>query len=210
MFHAFTATILRSWNDVLWRKLLHSDKFPVKKFLFFSFLGQFILLFPVMFFLGFGLHKFTLLNLIVLFLVIVLGLLANFFNFKGLQHTKIENAEPLGLSQYIFATLIAFLVFPGERNILSLVLALLGVMVLLSLNVKRHHLKLDRYSLIIIAGSFFYALMQNVMKYLLLFFSPFVLLFYRAFLSMIFVSISLLISFLIINISFFSAFFILL
>ena len=107
----------------------------------------------------------------------LIGLLGDYLNFEGLQHTLIEIAEPLTLSQYVFAIFIAFAIFPDGMNILPLILALAGVSVLIGMDIEKHHLRLHRHSLSIITGAFFYTVPKNLMKYLFLFFSPFLLLF---------------------------------
>ena len=118
-------------------------------------------------------------NIAYLGIVVFLAIAFNSLFFFGLKHTKVNEAEPLILTSWIFTIINAAIVFPEERNVFYIILALIASLSVLGSHLKKHHLQMDKYALCILLSAFLISIHDLFVKKLLDVYDPFTFYFVR-------------------------------
>jgi len=118
---------------------------------------------------------------ILILVMIILSVLQNVTDVIGLSKEDLSLREPISNFEHLMAALIAFFVFPSERDVVTLLFVIIGVGVLLWANTKKHHLNLfsckgTRY---FVYSTVFAAILTNVYKAGLIILSPSWIFFFR-------------------------------
>lgn len=142
---------------------------------------------PFMFFFGYvDSAIFETTNLLIFGGVIIAGVLANICYYNALKWEKISHIEPVNLLQPLFIVVLAFIIFPAERNPNIIIPALLAGFALLFSHLKRHHFEFNRYLLLALLANFIGAIEIILIKESLHLFTPISLYFYRSLFVMLF------------------------
>ena len=118
-------------------------------------------------------------NIIYLAVVIFLSVVCNSLLFFGLKHTKVNEAEPLILTSWIFTIISAAIIYPDERNTIGIALAIIASGSVLLSHLKKHHLQLDRYAFCILLSAFLISIHDLFAKKLLTVYDPYSFYFIR-------------------------------
>jgi len=181
MLPAVIAAILSSSNEVMYRFMLKQKRISSLKFNTIAFFGIAIILLPIIpFFFEIKQEFFEFQYMFPLIGMVLAAILSNILFYEGLKHTKIENAEPLKMSAWIFTIILAFVIFSSERNVFNIILALIASVSILSIRIKKHHFKLDKFSIGIIVSAFIWSIHIIFLKKLLFVYNPVMLAFLRA------------------------------
>ena len=179
----FFGAFLEAVGTVLEKKIL-KGKINFKSYNVFSFLAIIILLIPCLIVLG---HFFPLLfslkiqagalelkNILIMSAIIALSILANLFVFYAMKWEKITEIEPLRLFQPLFVVIFAFILYSSERQTgTSLIIAaIIASLALILSHIRKHHLRISKYSIAAFFGSIFFAAELAISKEILNFYSP--------------------------------------
>jgi len=179
----FFGAFLEAAGTVLEKKILRG-KINFKSYNVFSFLSIIILLIPCLFILG---HFFPLLfslkiqagalelkNVLIMSAIISLSILANLFVFYAMKWEKITEIEPLRLFQPLFVVIFAFILYSSERQTATplIIAAVIASLALILSHIRRHHLRISKYSIAAFFGSIFFAAELAISKEILNFYSP--------------------------------------
>ncbi len=124
-------------------------------------------------------------NILIFSLVIISSLIANIFVFYSLKWEKITKLEPARILEPMFVILLAiiFSFFVGEalyeRNLKIIIPALIASVAIIFPHIKKHHLKINKYIIAAILGSFFFATELIISRLILNFYSPITFYFLR-------------------------------
>lgn len=160
--------------------VLRSKGMTVKTFQTATFLAAVLVMIPLLYFFG-GINysqAFAMKNLIILFLILIISIIANLFLFYALRWEKVSVVEPAIIMEPLFTVILAliFSLFFGtqlyERNINVVIPALIAGIALIFAQVKKHHLVLNKYVLAALGGSFFFGLELVTSRLLLDFYTP--------------------------------------
>jgi len=180
MFQAIISAVLLSSEKVANRYALTRGRFGYKTFVVLGCTIIFLLmLLGAPFFFRYNPNFLSQGNLLLLGGVVVLGVLYNLLYFHGLKQTRVEQAEPLFLANGVFTILLAIIVYPTERNIIHIVLALVATLTIISINIRKHHFSMDKYSVMIIGAAVLVGAHNVLIKGLLYVYDPFTLYFVR-------------------------------
>jgi len=179
----FFGAFLEAAGTVLEKKILRG-KIDFKSYNVFGFLAIILLILPCIFILG---HFFPTLfslkihssalelkNILIMSLIILLSILANLFIFYAMKWEKITEIEPIRLFQPLFVIIFAFLLYSSERQTGTpiIIAAIIASLALIFSHVKRHHLKMSKYSIAAFLGSIFFAAELVISKEILNYYSP--------------------------------------
>jgi drug/metabolite transporter (DMT)-like permease len=174
--------LLEATGMILEKKTLKGKKMNYKNYTVFEFLAIVVMSLPFLYFFwraDAGAFEFW--NLFRLFFVVVFSVAANLLIFYSLKRENISEFEPLWLTQPLFTVLLAFIIYPGERNITIVALALIASLALVFSHIKKGHFLFDKYIIAALLGSFFFAVELVISKPLLDYYSPFTFYFLRCF-----------------------------
>jgi drug/metabolite transporter (DMT)-like permease len=164
-----------SFATVIDKLILKKDNISSKHFtsILFIFMGAFCL--PLLFF--FEITEVNILSIFILFLIIIGSALQNYLFYVSLSNKDLSSLEPIRNSEPIIIILLAFLVFPDERNFLVLLLGLMTTLALIYShldfkNFKKEKVIFDKYSTILIFSIFISAILFIGYKYALEFVNP--------------------------------------
>jgi len=179
----FFGAFLEGAGTVLEKKILRG-KIDFKSYNVFSFLTIIILLIPCLLILGnffpllFSLKvqagALELKNILIMFAIVILSILANLFVFYAMKWEKITEIEPIRLFQPLFVIIFAFLLYSSERQTATplIIAAVIASLALILSHIRRHHLKISKYSIAAFLGSVFFAAELAISKEILNFYSP--------------------------------------
>ncbi len=154
------------------------------------FFGAVVIMIPFLpFFAQISHQALELKNIWLLALIVFFAILANICYFYAMKREKLTNLEPVHLLQPLFVIVLASAFFASERNPNVLIPAIIASIALLFSHVKKHHLEFNKYILIAILGSLFYAIETLFTKIILEFYSPLSLYFVRGFFVLLFVAV---------------------
>lgn len=105
--------------------------------------------------------------IILLVVLVLVGLLNNLLYFTALSKKSVCEVEPIALMATPMTIFLAMLVFPVERNITVLIIALVATAALLLSRFEKKHLDFDKYSLLLIGHNLLVALEAIIVKHLL-------------------------------------------
>lgn len=135
---------------------------------------------------------FLLKNLLILFGLVIVSIIANMLIFYSIKGEKVTNLQPTRALEPLF-TLLLSLIFGifiketyYEYNSKILFPTIIASLAIVFPYIKKEHLHLNKYLLASIAGSFFFALELIMSKLILDFYSPLTFYFFRCILIFIF------------------------
>ncbi|MGM5484415.1 MAG: EamA family transporter [Nanobdellota archaeon] len=173
MLQGFGALLFSSAYMLFSRFILAKKHFEHKRYIALTYIIG-----TVMLLLGFRYFDLTYMTWLsggLILVIIATAILADLFFYHGLEHTKVEKVEPLFLSNWVFTVILAVIVYPSERDILKVALALIAAITILVVNLRKHHLRLDRYSVYILIAAVILGIHNNILKTLLEHYNPFTL-----------------------------------
>ncbi len=172
-------------GTVLERFILKKKKIGIKLYHTASFLSIVLVMLPFLyFFWKMDAQALELKNILIFLSVIVSSVIANLFVFYSLKWEKVTNLEPARILEPLFVVLLAivFSFFTQglyERNIKIIIPALIASIALIFPHLKKHHLKINKYIIAAILGSFFFGLELVLSRLILNFYSPLTFYFLR-------------------------------
>lgn len=179
-------SLLEATGMIIEKKLLKQRNINFRNYTTYGFFAIMIVSLPFLyFFWNISPSAFEMNNLMIFFFVVLVSTLANLLIFYSLKREKISEFEHVWVMQPLFTVLLAFLLFPVERNFIIMIFAFVASLTLVLSHVKKHHLQFDKYILAALAGSFLFAVELVSSKFILDYYSPFTFYFLRC--SFIFV-----------------------
>jgi uncharacterized membrane protein len=173
---------LEAAGMIIEKKILGKRDVNFKNYTAFSFLAILVVMLPFLYFVWeLKPEAFEPLNIFIFFFVVVASVFANFLVFYSLKRENITEFEPIWLMQPFFTIILAFMIFPAERNWEIVALALVASLALILSHVKKHHLNFDRYVIAALVGGFLFSLEMVVSRMILDYYSGFSLYFLRCF-----------------------------
>jgi len=179
----FFGAFLEAVGTILEKKILRG-KIDFRSYNVFSFLAIIILIipcllllgyfFPVLFSLKIHSSALELKNIFIMALIITFSILANLLIFYAMKWEKITEIEPLRLFQPLFVVIFAFILYSSERQTATplIIAAVVASLALIFSHIKKHHLKISKYSIAAFLGSMFFAAELAISKEILNFYSP--------------------------------------
>lgn len=165
-------------GTVLEKFVLRIKKINIKLYQTASFLAIVVAILPLLyFFWKLDSQAFELKNILIFVGVIVSSVIANLFVFYSLKWEKVTNLEPARILEPLFVILLAivFSFFTQglyEQNPKIIILAVVSAIALVFPHIKKHHIKINKYIIAGILGSFFFALELILSRLILDFYSP--------------------------------------
>jgi drug/metabolite transporter (DMT)-like permease len=172
-------------GTVLEKAILKHKKIDIKLYQIAGFLAIILIMIPLLFFFWkFDLGALSIKNVLLFIGVTISATLANFLMFYAEKREKITNVEPAKIMEPLFVILLAlilsfFIEGMGERNLKTLIPALIAAIALVFPHVKKEHLHFNKYMTAALFGSFFFALELVLSKLILNFYSPITFYFLR-------------------------------
>jgi drug/metabolite transporter (DMT)-like permease len=180
----FTGAIAEAAGTIYEKTILRKKKVDYRDYNVFSFLSITILTIVAIFFLGKILPEFfafkvslealELKNILLMVGVIIFSILANLTLFYATKWEKITEIEPIRLLQPLFTIVLAFLIFPSERQTGNniLIASLVASLALIFAHIRKHHLKINKYAIAALLASLFFAIELIISKAILIFYTP--------------------------------------
>jgi drug/metabolite transporter (DMT)-like permease len=181
----FLGALALSAGTVLEKILLKKKKLNIKIYQTASFLSIVLLMIPLLyFFWRFDPNALELKNVLIFSGVIIVAVLANSFALYSLKGEKVSITEPARILEPLFVILLAMLFslfIEGfqESNTKIIIPALIASIAIVFPHIKKEHLHFNKYFVIAIFGSFFFALELVLSKLILDFYSPITFYFLR-------------------------------
>lgn len=173
-------------GNFLERLVLKRRKISVYSYNILSFLGIVLLMLP---FLGLfwkvDERAFSFASIGIFFLVILLSIGANLFNFYSIKGEKLGTLEPAKISEQLFVVLLSlvFSYFFGatlyERNFKAIIPGIIASVALMFPYFKKSHIKLNKYFIAAVFASFLFAMELIVSRLILDYYSSFSFYFLR-------------------------------
>ncbi len=180
-------------GTILERFILKNKKIGVKLYQTISFFAITLATLPFLyFFWRLDLGAFALANILLFIGVIICSVIANLFAFYSVKWEKVTNLEPARILEPLFVILLAIILSfftEGlyERNLKIIIPAIIAAIALVFPHIKKHHLKINKYIIAAIFGSFFFASELVLSRFILDFYSPITFYFLRC-VSIFFIS----------------------
>jgi drug/metabolite transporter (DMT)-like permease len=172
--------VLEAAGQIFEKKILKNKFMNFKNYTVFEFFSIIIMGLPfIYFFYSIKAEAFSLWNLGIFGAVILIAVFANILTFYSLKRENITVMEPIWLMQPLFTILLAFLIYPNEREWMIIGLALIASVTLVLAHIKKHHLVFDKYILAALLGSFLFAVELVLSKSILDYYSPFMFYYIR-------------------------------
>ena len=113
-------------------------------------------------------------SILIMIGVVASSITANLLIFYAEKREKISELEPMRLFQPLFIMFLAFIFYTAERQTSIHVLgaALIAALALVFSHIKKHHLKLNKYMIAALLGSFFFALELAISRSILQYYNP--------------------------------------
>lgn len=187
MYLPIIGSFLEAAGIILEKRVLRNKKIDYRNYTVFGFLAISLMSLPFLIWLwridgGFWNAK----PVLIFAFVILASLIANLLTYYSIKRKKIAEYEPLWLMQPLFTVLLAVILYPGERNWMIVLLALVASFSLILMHWNGKHLNFDKYMWAGLLGSLFYAVELVASKSILAYFSPFTFYFIRCFFIFIF------------------------
>jgi len=174
MIFPLLATIISAINAV-WEKTIYNHKRTrYKTFVFFSFLFAFFII-SIFFYPFLGEIKqgaFSFWMIIALLAIILTASLRNVLFYSGFQREGLSEIQPFLVFSPLLTILVASVLYPDERNLYVLALAIFAGLVLILSHLEKKHLKFDKGLVPIMGAVLLEAVENNITKELLYFYSP--------------------------------------
>ncbi|MCK9595899.1 DMT family transporter [Candidatus Pacearchaeota archaeon] len=172
-------------GTILERFVLKKKKIGIKLYQTASFFAITLAMIPFLyFFWRLDSGAFELKNILIFVGVIISSIIANLFVFYSLKWEKVTNLEPARILEPMFVVLLAILfsLFTKglyEQNLKIIIPAIIASVALIFPQIKKHHLKINKYIIAAVLGSFFFALELILSRLILEFYSPITFYFIR-------------------------------
>jgi drug/metabolite transporter (DMT)-like permease len=179
-------------GTILEKMVLNKKSIKIMQFQFMQFLSIILASIPFLFFFwGVNQEALQIKNLLILFLVIGLSLIANYFSFAALKGPKLSKIEPARMVEpllIIFLTLLfSYLIGPiYERNFNSIIPGLIAALALIFSHLEKHHLNFDKSFTYAIIASVFFSLELVISRLILDYYSAITFYFSRCAFILIF------------------------
>lgn len=160
-----SATILDKLNLNI--KKIDGKVFTSVLFLFMAFVAL-----PLLFFFKTGEGALSPAPVAALLFIIIMSALQNTLFYVGLEKRDLSYLEPVRNSEPIWVILLAFLVFPSERNGFVLILGFITTAALIYSSVNMTKLKIDKYLALVLLSIMLSGVLQIAYKYILGYYSP--------------------------------------
>lgn len=151
----------------------------VKRYQVLGFLAIIVAMLPIIyFFWKLSSEAFALKNIFIFILVIIFAVIANFLYYYSLKKEKISKLEPARILEPLFTILLAIIfsfIFGEvlyEKNLKIIIPAIIATGALIFSQIKKHHLRFNKYLIIAIFASLFFALELVTSRLILDFYSP--------------------------------------
>ncbi len=181
----FIGALALAGGTILEKIILKKKKIGIKLYQTASFFAIVLAMLPfIYFFWRMDPEALTLKNILIFVGVVVSAITANLFVFYSLKWEKVTNLEPARILEPLFVVLLAIVLsffIQGfyEMNIKVIIPAIIAAIALVFPHVKKEHLKLNKYIIAAIFGSFFFALELVMSRLILDFYSPITFYFFR-------------------------------
>jgi drug/metabolite transporter (DMT)-like permease len=189
MIYLFPILAALSWgfSQIFQRMVLKKRNIETQKFQCLTFFWAIILMIPLLFFFWkLSPEALELRNLSIFFLLVIFAVFANLLIFKALKKEEVSFLEPAFLIEPLFVILIAILfgsfIRPDlfEINLRIIVPAIVSGIAILLANIKKDHLKLNKWFFTALLGSFFFAIELVLSKLILEYYSSLNFYFFRS------------------------------
>ena len=177
MLFAITSAISESFAIIVDKFNLNLKNISGQKYTTFLFLFMAALSLPLLFFVDFSKESLAFFPFLALIGIIFGSAIQNVFLYVGLKNRDLSYIEPIRNSEPILIILIAFLLFPSERNMVVLLLGVFTTLALIYSHTEKNEVKkmrviFDKYALIVLTSMFLAAFINVGYKYVLEFYSP--------------------------------------
>ena len=173
-------------GTIITKVVLREKKVNIKLFQTAAFFAAVLVMIPLLyFFWTFQPQALESKNLGIFFLIILFSMIANLAMFYSMKREKVSELEPAFVLEPLFTILLAILfsflvsVELYERNLKVIIPALIAGGVLILTHIKKDHIKFNKYFLVAVVGSFFFALELVLSRLILDFYSPMTFYFLR-------------------------------
>jgi len=174
----FAGAIAEATGMTLEKKILKKHSINYKNYLVHGFLALVLVMLPLIyFFWRLDSEAYSLINIGIFLLVIIISILANALIIYAFKKEKVTEIEPIRLMQPLFTILLAFIlsfffeIYANERKYSILLLAVIASGSLVATHIKKHHLVYDKYVMAALLGSFFFALELVISRAILPYYS---------------------------------------
>ena len=193
MLGPIIGSIALASSAIVERITLKRKEVTIKFYETYIFLGIVLVMLPFLaFFWNVELNALELKNILVLLLVVLFSIVANYFLFSSMKRGKLEKIEPAKLTQpiliVIFTLLLSFIFGSNiyERNYSVVIPALIAGSALIFSHIRSHHLKFSKPFRFALIASVFFALELVLSNLILENYSSFSFYFIRSFLIFFF------------------------
>ncbi|PIN79011.1 hypothetical protein COV16_05215, partial [Candidatus Woesearchaeota archaeon CG10_big_fil_rev_8_21_14_0_10_34_8] len=131
MLWPILSAVSESFATVTDKFNLNSNKINGKIFTSLLFLFMGLVSIPLLYFFKAGDEAFTLFPLIILVFIIIGSAVQNILFYIGLENKNLSHIEPIRNSEPILVILIAFLVYPSERNLFVFILGMITTLAII-------------------------------------------------------------------------------
>ncbi len=123
-------------------------------------------------------------NVLIMFALVIISIIANMFVFYSIKGEKVTNLQPTRALEPLFTLLLSlifgvFIKGVYESNSKIIFPAIIASLAVVFPHIKKDHVKLNKYLLASIAGSFFFGLELVISKLILGYYSPLTFYFVR-------------------------------
>lgn len=174
-------------GTILEKSILKKKHVNIKVYQTASFLAISLIMIPFLFFFWkIDAAVFELKNILIFFGVIASAIIANLLVFYSLKWEKITNLEPARILEPMFTILLATIFgifFEGfsEPNLKIVIPAIIASVALIFPFIEKDRIKINKYVLSAVFGSFFFSLEMILSNFILKFYSPINFYFFRCF-----------------------------
>jgi len=179
MYIPILGSLALAINTILEKIILKKREMSIKKYQTLGFLGIIIAMLPIIyFFWKISSEAFTLKNIFIFLLVIIFSVIANFLYYYSLKKEKVSKLESARILEP-FLTILLSIIFSFifgeilyEKNFKIIIPAIIATLALVFSQVRKHHLRFNKYFITAIFASFFFALELVTSRLILDFYSP--------------------------------------
>ena len=172
---------------ILVKKIINKQKVNFMNFIIYIFLSIILVSIPLLFFFwNIKPEALQLNNIILLAIIVITSIFANFFIFYSLKKEDLTELQPIRLTTPLFTILLVFIfsfffdIYLSERNYSILFLALIASLALVFSHFKDDKVKFNKYAIAALIGSFLFALELTISKSILLYYNPITFYFIRS------------------------------
>jgi len=176
MLTPLLSSILGSIAGISDKLNLNSNKTPGRIYVSCLFIAMSIIMIPLLVF-SYTRSIITPYSIFILFMIIAGSTLQNILFYSGLAKNNLSRLEPIINMESIFVILIAFAVFPSERNWTILILGAISSLALIYSNIekdkfKKNKLVIDKYIFIVLLSMMVAGFVHTGYKIALQYYSP--------------------------------------